>query len=315
MSLQTTITIPFVRSVGIVFFICGVFGNILNTIIFYTSQTNSPSTFLLFTSSLFSLIYLIDGLLTRTLAVGFNIDPTRTNLIWCKTRTYLGQASSLISLTCTCYAWCDQFFLSSSKQKYRRLSELKRTKIAILCIILFWFIYNIPFYVLAQHVKNGNETFLCNVFANYEFNKYFSFVHQPIIAALIPVIFIIIIGILVYNNLSLLRIHHRREKAQRNLTSMIRYQTISIIIQTIPYGFFSMYLTLTSYQSKSLYQTEIESVILNIVSIFYYFSHSFSSFIYYISSSSYRQQAKYLCLKMNCFRVNRIVAIKPSNNT
>ena len=314
MSLHTTITIPFVISIGLFFFVCGFFGNIFNIITFLKSDINNPSIILLFTSSCFSLIYLLDGLLTRVLAVGFSIDPTRTNLIWCKTRTYIGQTSSLISLTCICFAWCDQFFLSCQRQKYRRLSHLNRTKMAIFCIILFWLVYHIPFYVLAQHVSSGNQTYVCNVYAQYEFNKYFSYFHQPIIAALIPILFIIITGILIYKNVSLLRINHRRQRAQRNLTSMILIQTIFIVIQTIPYGFFSMYLAVTSYGFKPAYRIEIEAVITNIVSIFYYFSHSFSFFIYYISSSTYRQQAKQLLIRINTFHANRIFVQTTSNS-
>lgn len=81
MSLHTLITIPFVIYCGFIFFFIGIFGNILNIIIFYLNNLKSPSIFLLFISSIFNIIYLIIGLLTRILSVGFNIDFTHDNLI------------------------------------------------------------------------------------------------------------------------------------------------------------------------------------------------------------------------------------------
>ncbi|CAF1034934.1 unnamed protein product [Adineta steineri] len=308
MSLHILITVPFVKIVGLIFLVSGLFGNLFNIIIFIKNSINNSSTYLLFLSSLFSLIYLLDGLFTRILSVGFNIDPTRTNLIWCKTRTYIGQTTSLISLTCICYALLDQLFLSCQKQKYRRLSQLKRTKFITLIIILFWFIYHLPFYILAQHVNHGNNTFICNIYAIYEFNKYFSYIHQPIIAGIIPILFIIITGTLMYQNISLLRKNRRRDRAQRNLTTMIVVQTIFIIIQSVPYGFYSMYLSISSYEYKSIYRQDMESVILNLVSILYYFSHCFSFLIYYISSVTYRQQTKQLLIKIFTHYTNTIIS-------
>jgi hypothetical protein len=97
-----------------------------------------------------------------------------------------------------------------------------------------------------------------------------------------------------YKNVSLLRINNRRERVQWNLTSMTLFQTKFIIVQSIRYGFISMYSTFTYHENKSLNRLEIESVVLNIVSIFYYFFHTFSFFIDYISSSIYRKQVKQL---------------------
>lgn len=72
-----------------------------------------PPTYLPFASSFFSLIYLTASLFTHVLFVGFFVDPTWFNLTWCRTRINWGQSSSLISLTCICYAWLDKYFLSS----------------------------------------------------------------------------------------------------------------------------------------------------------------------------------------------------------
>lgn len=306
MSLRETITIPFVIYAGLIFFINGIFGNLLNVFVFYKIDLKNPSTYLLFNSSVFSFLYLIDGLLTRILAVGFNIDPTRTNLTWCRSRTYIGQACSLIAVTFVCYAWIDQYFLTNQKEFYRRLSDIKRTRIVSLIIILFWFICMLPFAILPTHISFGNQTAICNVYANLQFNKYFSYFHQPIVASVFPIGFIIVIGMLIHQNIKLLKLNPRRQRVQRNLLSMIFVQTIFIIIQTIPYGFVSMYLVITLFQSKSLHRLAIESVLLDISSIFYYFTPSFSYLIYFISSFVYRQQVKLLIYKILHIQTNRV---------
>jgi hypothetical protein len=66
-----------------------------------------------------------------------------------------------------------------------------------------------------------------------------------------------------------------------------------------------MYLSISSHENKSSNRLAIESVILNIASIFYYFSHAFSFFIYYISSSIYRQQTKQSIVKITALYTNR----------
>ena len=292
MSLHEQITVPFVISVGSSLFLCGWIGNTLNLLVFYRIGLVQPAIYLLFVSSFFSLIYLTAGLLTRVLSVGFSVDPTRINLTWCRTRTYLGQSSSLISLTFICYAWLDQYFLSSPHDSWRRLSQLRRTRFISLLIIAFWFISLIPFYTLAEQVTSGNGTLICSVYANYYFNQYFSYFHQPILASILPIVFIVFVGVLIHQNLSHLQQLNHRARFQHHLTSMILSQTVCIIIQTVPYGFFSMYLTITLREKKTPFRSDIESVILNMASIFYYFSHSFSFWNYFLSSSTYRLHTK-----------------------
>ena len=59
---------------------------------------------------------LFDDLLTRILSVGFDLDWSNRNVIWCKTRIALTQTSFLISLRCFCLSSIDQYLVNSSKR-------------------------------------------------------------------------------------------------------------------------------------------------------------------------------------------------------
>ncbi len=82
---------------------------LLNIRILYSNRTN-PCTFLLIYASTIDCFVLNIGLLSRILVVGFNIDPTLDQLIWCKIRTYGLPISTLISLYSICLMSIDRFF-------------------------------------------------------------------------------------------------------------------------------------------------------------------------------------------------------------
>ncbi|CAF3980522.1 unnamed protein product, partial [Rotaria sp. Silwood1] len=120
MSSTNTIISSITIYVGIPIFLSGTLGNILNVRLLWRTRYN-PCAFIFLVSSLINCIVLFYGLFTRILGIGFHLDWSITNRIWCKTRATLTQSSFLISLTCICLASIDRFFASCRQEKYRKL--------------------------------------------------------------------------------------------------------------------------------------------------------------------------------------------------
>ena len=280
---------------GLPLFITGVIGNLLNAIVFYRSNIHNPSTFLLFLSSCTNLVYMFVGLLSRVLAVGFDLDWTITSLTWCKARYYFIQLCSLTSVSLLCYATIDQFFVTSRTEKWRRFSTLSNTRKIILALIIFWILYSIPMALFSDVIERNIGVLVCSFFTkNLIFNRFAAYFSLPLVSAIGPITVLIMFGGLTYRNVSWLRANQNRERVQRQLTSMILLHVILIIISIIPLAFFYFYLAITLNDVKDVNRGFLENLIENLVSLISYFSYSTSFFVYFFSSTTFRCQLKRL---------------------
>lgn len=75
------------------------------------------------------------------LAIGFNLDLTTTSLFFCKFRTYIANAASLLSRFYIVLACADRWAMSSTSAQRRTFSQKKVSNIIIpflsiaICII------------------------------------------------------------------------------------------------------------------------------------------------------------------------------------
>lgn len=201
---------------GIPIFVFGVCGNILNIMIFMKNRSNSCA-FIFLVSSSINRFVLFFGLLTRILSVGFSLDWSNLNVIWCKIRVTFTQTSFLISLTCYCLASIDRFLISSRKDK---LSQIKLTKISIIIIILFWIGHSIPYLIYADLIRNSSTgSISCSLIPNQVYSIYRTYIVLPIYLGLFPTLILGSTGLLTYHNLKQMNIDTRRKSIQRQLTN------------------------------------------------------------------------------------------------
>ncbi|CAF1400770.1 unnamed protein product, partial [Rotaria sp. Silwood1] len=171
---------------GLPIFIFGTSGNLLNIRLLWRTRRN-PCAFIFLVISFINCIVLFYGLFTKILSVNFHVDWFTTNLIWCKTRALFGQASFLISLTCTCLASIDRFLVSCRQEKYRKLSRLSIATWAIILIIIFWLALFLPFAVHTELVQNLLTGLLsCTYVGNQAFVNYQIYFAFPIYYGLLP---------------------------------------------------------------------------------------------------------------------------------
>ena len=219
MSHYTFILNQFTLYVGSSFLIAGVLGNLINVGVFYKNNIRNPSTLLLFLASCFNILFISVGLLTRICAAGLNVDVASNNLSWCKARFYLLQLWALSSISCNCYATIDQYFVSSQREKLRRLSNISITVKVICILFLIWIVYSIPLIIYSNLIQLSDGSIACVFVNNVGFNRYAAYFNLPIIWSITPISVLIIFGILTYRNISLLQNARSRERAQNHLTS------------------------------------------------------------------------------------------------
>jgi hypothetical protein len=265
---------------GILMYIFGTIGNILNISIFFrwsrsikTSKNNS-SLYLLI-SSLSNLIIIIYPLLTRIIFDGFQYSVTKNNVfILCKFRYYILHTFDLISLICICLATFDRYLITSRKVRLRNLSpKKKQTKQIIVLIIILCGFHSIPI-VFYFNVSNEGHC----IIISEKYLYYYLWIFQIILHSFIPIIFLSIFGILTYRHLNQI-------STTKSITRMLLLMSISIVLSSIPYCIKHIYyVIITKNRLNNLYHV--------ITTILFYTNPVTSFYIFYISTPNFRLQVQ-----------------------
>lgn len=289
--------------IGSFIYLFGFSGSLLNIYMLFPNRHN-PCTFLSIYSSIVDCFVLNIGLLFRILAVGFNIDFTLSNLVWCKIRTYGLRITTLISLYTICLLSVDRFLISCRAARWRKLCTIYFTYFTTVITTLLIAIEGFPFLTLTEIIRT-NTTVTCTPMYNLVFAKYAAYFSIPILFGILPISIMIIMSLLIYFNLND-RVHLRR--IQRSLTLITLFRILLALISCIPYTSYFVYTAIifTNVQYKSAETVMIESFILSIISITLYITYSSSFFVHLFVSSKFRKQLKALIECSQCRQRNVI---------
>ncbi|CAF1542986.1 unnamed protein product [Didymodactylos carnosus] len=289
--------------------ISGIFGNLMNLCMFSQKPLRRRSfSHYIIALSVVNIIQVPNTLISRTLAEAFNIDPTLTNVKYCKFRNYSDFAGPLISLSLVCLASSDRCMSTSRSSAYRELSTIKISRRLILITYLFWLIHNIPFlvYFNINHLASNHS--VCSS-TSVLWANYISYFIIPILYCVLPITLLTSLGFKTYKNINTLQ--RRQRKTDVQLTSMILIQTIIVVLSTTPYCVFSIYAASTKYLVKDAVRTSQDALLEKLTR--YVFLTNFASgfYSYIFSSKAYRKQIrsafKILC---QCRRANRVNSLK-----
>lgn len=295
---------------GIIMYIFGTVGNILNIWVFYiwsrspkrshkhhkSGRTSNSSLYLL-ASSIANLLVIIYPLLTRIMFDGYQYPVTQNNaFILCKFRYYVLHTFDLISLTCICLATFDRYLISSRKVRLRELSTRRqRTKLIILFIGLLIGVHSVPI-IIYFNVSNAGQCEILSTIYLY----YYLYVIQIVLHGIIPIIFLSIFGLLTFQQLKKIELRHRRRRrhggisSEKQLSRMLLLMSIAIILSSIPYCIeqFLNVLFIRDQRLKSSY-----FYLFHIISHILYYTNPVSSFyVYYISTPNFRLLVQKLIL-------------------
>jgi hypothetical protein len=254
---------------GLFILITGVFGDLLNILVFTTLNTfrNTPCVFYLTIASVVNAGQLLTSLLIRILSIGFYIDPTTTSW-FCKIRVFLVQYCAVVSLTCTSLATIDQFI----SMTHRRLSSLQLAHRHIILACIISSIHGI-FFLIYFDTPNG----ICAII-NLNFEKYFSYFYFPILLGILPVITMITFALLAFFSIRTIanrHIHIERLSRDRQLTAMVLIQVVFIVVTTVPYIISNIY-SLSFVTTDQLLLARCN--LINSITILFYYASSAVSF-------------------------------------
>ncbi|CAF0773484.1 unnamed protein product [Adineta steineri] len=282
------VNLQFSRLAPLVVFIFGVPGNIFNILIFIRPNLiKNPCSTYFFCSSLANLNVLFFGLIPRSLADGFGIDPVSNNLAFCRFRYFMVHPSVVLSSWFTILAGIDRYCISSRDVHRRQLSNLKYSRYisAITAFIGFAIYSHLLGLFVMQQLKTGPYCYALvgpyRVFYDFFYFATFSFT---------PPIIMIILGLLTYHNVRQTRSHivpvvtnntnaGQLKRRDRQLLKMTCLQFICVIILTLPIAVQKLYSTFTQNDVKGTTQVAIESFITILLRVFVYINASTSFYV------------------------------------
>jgi hypothetical protein len=292
--------------IGIIMYIFGLIGNILNICVFTiwsfprrTGNEHNPnnrtgnSPLYLLTTSIANLLLIIYPLLIRIYVDGYQHLVTEDDMIiLCKLRYYVLQTALITSLVCICLATLDRYLITSREVRLRQLSPTREsTKKILLIIILLACLHSIPIAVYYDRSSTGDCTIFSLIYSNY-----YLYVVIVFIYGISPICFLSVFGRLTYKQTKSLQQTNVNGhlNMDKQLSQMLLLQCISLVFSYIPYCIQNIYFS--KFVAKNVPPTSFNLLFKIITIIFFYVYPVMSFYIYYISTPNFRQQIKKIIL-------------------
>jgi len=295
------------RIFPVIIFFVGTIGNILNILTLNQKRLREiPCVFFFLASSIFSLISIDFGLITRVLS-GFAADPTYTIGWLCKIRTYIVFSSRAMVFWSFVLATVDRWLSSSVEVSRRQISSLKNAKRGIILIIIVsMIVYGELLYCYDANLINSPfkcyaKNHGCQLTADMTFVCY---------TTIAPIILMLIFGLLTIINVRqsqsrLLKMtaasvtqttttgggaQQRSKSVERNLLLMVFVQVIVLGGLTLPQAIQRLYAVFVGTRSNPL-GAAIDMFIYNFVLLLTYLASSMQFYIYTLTGGTLFRKA------------------------
>ncbi|CAF1184131.1 unnamed protein product [Adineta steineri] len=308
------------RYFGILIFIFGFVGNILNC--FILSQRTfrfNPCGLLFLISSFIDLISILIGLITRILA-GWQLDPT-SRIDWiCKFRAFTVFSTRTMSIWLITLAVIDRWFLSSMDLHRRQMSSLKNVyRGIILTSILSTLSYIHMIYCYQSNIIDAplqcyGKNNICRLITDLVY---------ALITIVIPSILMIIFTMMIISNIRALRLRIQtvtilsitipsREKqikykrTDHQLLRMLLVQVILLVIFCVPQAIQKIYISFKPFASVSKEEDALNHFLYNIEVLMAFIASGMPFYLYTLCGGTVFRRAsthfiKTIQKKIKCF--------------
>jgi len=287
-------------ALSIINFALGSVGLIFNVVVFIRPVLRrEPCSFYFLSSTCYDLFVVFFIMPVRILSNVYNINQANYNLGLCKIESFAFYVTRVISIWLIVLASIDRYLHSSSNERIRRMSSLKSAKISsgIISIIVLILYFHMLVYYEIIYASNQFGSFIpqCNSQKGI-YRTFFGFWHMTMYS-LCPSFLMLFFGFLTLNN-----VRQRRQLVQRvgenrairrtdtQLLRMLATQVLVIIIATLPFCVYQLYISFTSSFTKSALRIAQENLAGQIAAIVTYFAHSNSFYLYTLSGTIFRKE-------------------------
>jgi hypothetical protein len=279
-------------SVGLVLFIIGTIGNVLDIISFsrLESLNTLASSLFLLASFIGSQVVLIIGLLPRIIFGLSGGNLLFNSLFLCKARSMLKTASATFTMTCVCLAAIDRYFHSCLDLRRQRWITINQTRLTIAIIAIVCLVGFSPYAVFYTVSTASSCSIVDPVFAYF----------QPSLALFFhnlgPLIVLTIICILIWQNLGQHVTFYLRGSVRSydQVTRMVIAEIIVIFVTTFPTIIWEIYTIATQAITKSSLRVAQEAIIDTVFTLPAYCPYTIMFYVYLSVSPVFRRNVKNL---------------------
>lgn len=286
----------------------GTISCLLNLMVFSKSTLRkNPCAIYFIILNIINFLYFYLGLTFTVLAVGYSIDPSTTNLIFCRFRYYMAFVLACWQSSCLVLAAIDRTLFTSPNVRIRQRSTCRLVAICSLSIGFFWLLVNIHAWFFTEILQFGPGYFVCFYQAGL-YNIIMSY-YAAIINGMLPPILLTIFGWLTIRNIQKIRgpaVHSRTtdrsttgvnrpytiQSKDRQLIRILLVDISTFILCKFPVAIMFIYQQITQYAEKSSDQQVIEQCILQLTFFWYFVNNGIGCFTNLFISKTYRSELK-----------------------
>ncbi|CAF1059070.1 unnamed protein product [Adineta steineri] len=245
----------------------------------------NPCTICLIAVNLINFVYFYLGVLLATLGTGYNIDPSTTNIYFCRFRFYISSVLGCLQSSYIVLASIDRTLITSPNAGTRQRSTRRLIIISMIGISLFWMIFESHALIFTEILELGPvngilPTLLMIIFGCWTVKNIRTVSRvRPEINS---------IGI---KNITVIRPVIVRPKDQQ-LVRMLSVNIIAFIICKFPSTLVLIYEQITRYEEKPSDQQLIEQLILQLTFFWYFVDNGIDCYTNILVSKTFRTELK-----------------------
>jgi hypothetical protein len=294
------------RYLPIFIFIFGTIGNFLNVLVLSRrSLRSNPSALFFLASSVAGIIVILSGLIIR-MASGYDADLTLTIGWICKIRNVVLYSSRTLVLWMIVLATIDRWLSSSVSANLRLLSNLKNARRNMIIVLIYTGLINAPILYCYEANLSGvlrgcyGSTYSCRLATDliYAFGT-----------TLLPLLLMIMFGLLTIRNVRHVQNRVRTvagvvtslenkntstitngssqaKKTDRQLLKMLFVQVTLLFLFTCPHAVQKVYSSFASTPPSDSLQNAVETLILNLLTLFTFIGSGMPFYIYTLTGGS-----------------------------
>ena len=293
---------------GPVLIIIGSIGSILNLMVFTKKALRkNPCTICFVAVNLINFVYFYLGLLFTVLASGYDIDPSSTNISFCRFRFYIALILTNWESSFLILASIDRTFITSPNAGTRKLSTRRLIYISTIGIAVFWILFHVHALIFTEILQFGPDYYVCY----FQLGMYTTLMtyNALITNGTLPLLLMMLFGLWTVKNVrqvgrptcpagkkntgsTVVGRQHTVQSKDRQLIRMLFMNIILFIICRSPVTIILMYQQITKYENKSADQQIIEQLIIQITYFVFFIENSVGCYTNILVSKTFRTELK-----------------------